>query len=62
MAKNGQDARRTHKHCKACAKHAHALPPRARTCLHDFHLVEFSHHPVPPSRTSPVKQQVETTG
>ena len=28
------------------------------TGLHDFHLVEFSHQPVP----SPVKQQVETTG
>jgi hypothetical protein len=35
------------KHCKPCAKHAHAPPPRARACLHDFHLVEFSHRPVP---------------
>jgi hypothetical protein len=26
---------------------AHAPPPRGHTCLHDFHLVEFSHQPVP---------------
>ena len=37
---------------------AHVPPPRARTRLHDFHLVEFSHQPVP----FPVKQRVETTG
>ena len=45
-ARAGQHARLSHKHCKACAKHAHAPPPRAFTCLHDFHLVEFSHQPV----------------
>ena len=27
--------------------HAHAPRPRARTRLHDFHLVEFSHQPLP---------------
>ena len=42
-----QHAHPSHKHCKACAKHAHAPPPRACTCLCDFHLVEFSHQPVP---------------
>ena len=57
-ARTGQHARPSHKHCKACAKHAHAPPPRARTGLHDFHFVEFSHQPV----LFPVKQQVETTG
>ena len=46
-ARAGQHARRSHKHCKPCAKHAHAPWPRACTCLHDFHLVEFSHQPVP---------------
>ena len=45
-ARTGQHARPSHKHCKACAKHAHA-PPRTCACLHDFHLVEFSHQPVP---------------
>ena len=42
-----QHARPSHKHCKPCAKHAHAPPPRPCTRLHDFHLVEFSHQPVP---------------
>ena len=57
-ARAGQHARPSHKHCKACAKHAHALPPRHCTRLQDFHLVEFSYQPV----LFPVKQQVETTG
>jgi hypothetical protein len=35
-ARAGQHARPSHKHCKACAKHAHAPPPRARTRLHDL--------------------------
>jgi len=39
----GQHAHPSHKHCKPCAKHAHASPSRGRTCVHDFHLVEFSH-------------------
>ena len=58
MARAGKHARRSYKHCKACAKHAHAPPPRARARLYDFHLVEFSYQPVP----VPVKQRVETTG
>ena len=45
MARAGQHVRLSHKHCKPCAKHARAPPPRARTCLNDFHLVEFSHQP-----------------
>jgi hypothetical protein len=56
-ARGEQHARPSHKHCKPCAKHARAPPPRACTRLRDFHLVEFSHQPVP----VPVKQQVETT-
>ena len=45
--------------CKACAKHAHAPSPRARTGLHDFHFVEFSHQSVVPvPSTSPVKPQL----
>ena len=44
-ARGGQHARPSHKHCKACAKHAQAPPPRDRTRLRDFHLVEFSHQP-----------------
>jgi len=35
------------KKCKAYAKHAHAQPSGARTRLHNFHLGEFSHQPVP---------------
>ena len=46
MAGAGQHARPSHKHCKACAKHARAPRPRARPRLHDFHLVEFSYQPV----------------
>ena len=30
-----------------CAKYVLAPPPRARTCLNDSHLAEFSHRPVP---------------
>ena len=41
-----------HKHCKACANHAHAPRPRACTGLHDFHLVESSYQPVPVNITS----------
>jgi hypothetical protein len=47
VAGAGQHARPSHKHCKACAKHAHAPRSGARTRLHDFHLVKFSHQPVP---------------
>jgi len=50
MAKNGQDARRTHKHCKACAKHAHATPPRAHTRLYD--LWNFHTNPYQSSETT----------
>jgi hypothetical protein len=61
-ARAGQHARLSHKHCKACAKHARAPPPRACTCLHDFHLVEF----FTPTRTIPVnnelKQQCDGAG
>jgi len=42
MARAGQHAHPSHKHCKASAKHVHAPRPRACTRLHDFHLVEFS--------------------
>ena len=51
-ARAGQHARPSHKHCKPCAKHAHAPPPRGRSCLHDFHLVEFSYQPVPSQCTT----------
>ena len=54
-ARGGQHARPSHKHCKPCDKHAQVPSPRACTGLHDFHLVEFSHQPVP----VPVKQQLE---
>ena len=36
-ARGGQHARPSHKHCKACAKYAHAPPQRASTSLYDFH-------------------------
>ena len=58
----GQHARPSHKHCEACAKHAHAPPPRARTCLHDSHLVEFSHQPVPSQLHNVLKQQSDGAG
>ena len=47
MTRAGQHARSSHKHCKACAKHAHGPLTGDRPRLHDFHLVEFSHQPVP---------------
>ena len=34
-ARGGQHARPSHKHCKPCAKHAEAPPPRARTRLNE---------------------------
>ena len=59
----GQHARSSHKHCKPCAKHAHAPPPRYCTRLHDLHLVEFSHQPVPfPSENNELKQQGDGAG
>jgi hypothetical protein len=33
MARAGQHARPSHKHCKACAKHAHAPPPHTYALL-----------------------------
>ena len=38
-------ARRSRKHCKACAKHAHAPPPRARTRLHGFYQLIYIFKP-----------------
>ena len=49
LGRAGQHARPSHKHCKACAKHAHAPPLRARTRWYKFHQVELS------NRTSPVQ-------
>ena len=49
LRRDGQHARPSHKHCKACVKHAHAPPPRARACLRGFHVVEH----FKPTRTSP---------
>ena len=57
LGRTGQHARPSRKHCKACAVHAHAPPPRARTRLHGFHSVGNSIQPVPVH----VKQHVETT-
>ena len=37
LRSDGQHARSSCKHCKACARHAHALSIRARTRLHKFH-------------------------
>ena len=51
-ARAGQHARPSHKHCKPCAKHAHTPSSGARTRLHDFHPVQFSHQPVPSQRTT----------
>ena len=53
----GQHARPSRKHCKPCAKHAHAPPPRARTCWYKFHSVEITNHPVPVHRNNKLKQQ-----
>ena len=61
-ARAGQHARPSHKHCKARAQHAHAPPPRECTRLHDFHLVEFSHQPVPSQRNNELKQQGDGAG
>ena len=61
-ARAGQHARPSHKHCKACANHAHAPPPRAHTRLHDFHLLGFSHHPVPAQGNNELKQQCDGAG
>ena len=57
LGTTGQHARPSCKHCKACAKHAHAPPPRARTCLHKFHSVGNTNQPVP----VPVTQRVQST-
>ena len=57
MTRAGQHARSSHKYCKPCAKHAHEPHTDARPHLYGFHLVEFSHQPVP----VPVEQRVETT-
>ena len=57
LGSDGQHARRSCKHCKACAKHAHAPPPRARTRLHKFHSVGISHRPVPVQCNNDLKQQ-----
>ena len=57
-----QHARPSHKHCKPCAKHAHAPRPRARTRFCDFHLVEFSHRPVPSQWNNKLKQQGDGAG
>ena len=48
LGSDGQHAPRTHKHCRPCARHAHATPLRARTRLHGFHSVGISIQPVPP--------------
>ena len=39
LGRTGQHARRSRKHCRPCAIHAHTPPPRARTRLHGFHSV-----------------------
>ena len=62
MAMARQHARPSHKHCKACANHAHAPPPRDRTCLRNFHLLEFSYRPVPSQSNNELKQQGDGAG
>ena len=57
LGRDGQHARPSHKHCKACANHAYVPPPRARTCLHKFHSVGNTNQPVP----VPVTQRVQST-
>ena len=47
LGRTGQHARPSRKHCKPCAKHAHAPPPRARTRLYKFHSVGNLHQSVP---------------
>ena len=56
-ARAGQHARPSHKHCKACAKHAHAPHIGAHACLYGFHGVEFSNQPVPVQLNNKLKQQ-----
>ena len=60
--RGGQHARPSHKHCKPCAKHAHAPLPRVHTGLHDFHLMEFSYQPVPSQSNNELKQQGDGAG
>ena len=62
LGRDGQHARRTCKHCKPCAKHAHAPPPRARTRLYKFHSVGNSHQPVPVHINNDLKQQRHGAG
>ena len=50
-------ARRSRKHCKACAKHAHAPRPRARARLHGIHSVGNSNQHLPVRWTNNFKQQ-----
>ena len=57
LARTGQHARPSRKHCKACVIHAHAPPPRARTRLHGFHSVGNSIQPVPVQSNNNLKQQ-----
>ena len=57
LGSDGQHARPSCKHCKACAKHAHAPPPRARTRLYKFHSVGISHQPLPVQCNNDLKQQ-----
>ena len=47
LGSDGQHARPSCKHCKACVKHAHAPPPRARTRLYKFHSVGNRNQPGP---------------
>ena len=57
LGRTGQHARRSRKHCKPCAKHAHDAPPRARTRLYKFHSVRISIQPVPVHMNNDLKQQ-----
>ena len=59
MARAGQHAHPSHKHCKPCANHAYAPWPRVNTSLHDFHLMEFSHQPVLSQLHNELKQQCD---
>ena len=62
MGRAGQHARSSRKHCKACAVHAHAPPPRARTRLYVFHSVGNSIQPVPVQCNNNLKQQRDGAG
>ena len=57
LGRTGQHARRSRKHCKPCARHAHVSPPRARTRLHGFHSVRISIQPVPVHMNNDLQQQ-----